>query len=130
MLMPPKVFTYVQSSGAIRNEEGAFVGAGWAGNGTGKNNPDAEDQHDIGPLPCGLYSVGAWEEDHPHLGPIVAHLEQIEGETFGRSGFYIHGPAVESTRYGQESKGCIVVPRTTRLVIKSLSPDQIRVVAQ
>lgn len=123
-----KVLTFEQSSGAIRDEDGMLIGKGWAGHGDGKNNPAMQSVHDIGPLPQGLYDVGAWEEIHPGLGPWVAHLAQVEGETFGRSAFFIHGPAVDPAKYGQESKGCIVVPRQIRLLIKGMNPDQIRVI--
>lgn len=127
--MALKVLTFQQSTGEIRDAEGAFIAKGWAGNHQGKNNPAMQAEHNIGPLPQGLYSVGAWEEQHAHLGPWVAHLQQIEGETFGRDAFYIHGAAVDPSRFGQESKGCIVIPRTGRMIVKAYAPDQIRVIA-
>lgn len=123
-----KTFTYIQRSGAMKNEEGIVIAHGWAGNGAGKNNPDMQSVHSVGPLPQGLYKVGPWEEKHGHLGPIVAHLEQVEGETFGRDAFYIHGPSTGSN-YGEESKGCIVLPRPYRAIVRALGPDFIRVVA-
>lgn len=125
----PKVLTFQQSTGEVRDAEGAFIAKGWAGHGEGKNNPHLQDIHNIGPLPQGLYFVGPWEELHHGLGPWVAHLEQIEGDTFGRSAFYIHGPAVDPSRFGQESKGCIVLPRASRMIVKALAPDQVRVIA-
>jgi hypothetical protein len=54
---------------------------------------------------------------------MVAHLEQIDGDTFGRSGFYFHGPANDPAKYGQESHGCIVVPRAGREIVKSFAPE-------
>lgn len=121
--------TYSQSTGIIHDQDGAIVAFGWAGHGDGKNNPAMQDSHALGPLPQGLYTVGKWEDVHPGLGPIVARLIQVEGETFGRDAFYIHGPAVDPKKYGQESKGCIVVPRVGRLKIKALDPDFVRVLA-
>ena len=67
--------------------------------------------------------MGEWEEKHPGLGPMVAHLEQIEGETFGRNGFYFHGPSSDAAHYGQESMGCIVVPRSGREKVKQAAPE-------
>lgn len=121
--------TFSQSTGIIRSEDGGLVAFGWAGHGEGKNNPALQASRALGPLPQGLYTVGPWEDVHPGLGPIVARLIQVEGETFGRDAFYIHGPAVSLDKYGQESKGCIVVPRAGRLKVKALDPEFVRVLA-
>lgn len=124
---------YSQSSGLVTDSEGTIVAHGWAGNHEGKNNPDMQDKHNIGPLPRGLYRVGPW---HTHgtipgesgrLGPMVAHLEQIEGETFGRSAFFIHGPSSNPVRHGEESQGCIVIPYVERKAVRDLNPDTVTV---
>lgn len=123
----PLTLTYSQSSGLVSKESGEAVTQGWAGNGAGKNNPAMQDVRSTGPLPQGLYSVGAWQS-HPRLGPMAAELMQIEGETFGRSAFFIHGPSLRSEHYGEESRGCIVIPRVGRDLVRSLGPDFIRVI--
>jgi hypothetical protein len=56
---------------------------------------------------------------------MVAELLQVQGETFGRSAFFIHGPS--SKHYGEESMGCIVVPRPGRTHVKELDPKTITV---
>lgn len=119
--------TFQQSTGLITDEAGEVVAHAWAGHGDGLNNPAMQEIHEVGPLPQGVYEVRPWEDNHPPLGPMVAHLVQIEGETFGRDAFYIHGPS--STHYMQESKGCIVVPHVMRQKVHDLAPDFIRVVA-
>lgn len=118
---------YSQSTGTWTKDDGTIVGRGWAGRGEGKNNPSMQHVKSTGPLPRGVYKVGPWEENHPGLGPIVARLTQIEGETFGRDAFYIHGPAMDPAKHGQESKGCTVVPRPDRLKIRDLNPEFVRV---
>ncbi len=129
---------FSQSTGLITQDDGTSVAVGWAGNDSnpenpariqGKLNPAQQALHKIGPLPQGVYSVGAWEEKHAHLGPMVAHLTQTSGETFGRDAFYIHGPDRDPAMYGQESLGCIVVPHTGRQAIKDLAPDTVTVTA-
>lgn len=120
--------TYSQTQGLVLNESGTIVAEGWSGNHTGKNNPDMQAAHNVGPLPQGLYRVGQWQ-DHPRLGPMVVPLTQIEGETFGRSDFWIHGPSTAPSRYGQESEGCIVLPRADRQHVHDLNPGFVRVVA-
>ena len=59
----------------------------------------------------------------PGLGPLVAHLEQVQGDSFGRSGFYFHGPSMDPAHMGQESKGCIVVQHASREKVKQAAPD-------
>lgn len=117
----PKLI-YHQGSGVIEAPDGVRLAFAWAGKGTGKNNPKAQDQKCIGPLPQGLYVVGTWE-DHPRLGKMVCALTQIDGETFGRGSFFIHGASNNPLRYGQESMGCIVVPYTSRLLVKEALPE-------
>ena len=118
---------YDQVTGHITNDEGKLLATGWSGNGDGKNNPAMQDVHSVGPLPQGVYKVCEWEYEHNGLGHDVVAILQVEGETFGRDGFFIHGPAINSEHYGQESKGCIVVPREGRLYIQSLHPDTVTV---
>lgn len=120
--------TYSQTTGKMTDAEGVVVAVGWAGHGEGKNNPAWQHVRNVGPLPQGLYRVDPWEDQHPGLGPMVAHLTMVDGESYGRDGFYIHGPAQDPAKYGEESHGCIVIPRVHRLVVKGLLPAYIEVV--
>ena len=118
---------YDQATGHLTKDDGTLVAVGWAGNGEGKNNPEMQNVHSEGPLPQGGYDVAEWEYEHNGLGHDVVALHQVSGETFDRSDFFIHGPAVNPEHYGQESKGCIVIPREGRLAVKDLRPDTITV---
>lgn len=125
--------TYFQSTGFLINDNGVTVAKGWAGNDSrpdtnpdhihGYNNPDAQNLHNIGPLPQGVYNVGAWGH-YPKVGDNAAPLTQIEGESFGRSGFFIHGPGADPAN---SSEGCIVIPHNERLAVMALRPDTITV---
>lgn len=118
---------YSQSSGEISNSSD-LIGTGWAGRGDCKNQPTMQDQKCEGPLPRGLYTLGAWEDQHPHLGPMVTHLSpDLENEMFGRDGFFIHGPSM-GANYGQESMGCIVLPHDIRLKVKDTGEVRLQVV--
>lgn len=131
-----KTFTYSQSTGHLTDEQGNVVAVGFAGNDSrpgvnpqhipGYCNPEAEAIHLIGPLPRGLYDVGKWQR-YPKVGSYAAPLTQIEGESFGRNGFFIHGPSEEDPL--NSSEGCIVIPHTQRMAVMKLDPDRIRVVA-
>lgn len=120
------LITFSQQRGILTDEEGIFLGLGWAGHGEGKNNPAMQDRRSLGPLPQGLYTVGEWHDDDT-LGPLCARLTQVEGETYKRDGFYIHGPSRDPERWGQESKGCIVIPRLTRDIVATRKPTHIKV---
>lgn len=118
-----------QTTGVISAEDGTIVTHGWSGNHDGKNNPDKQEIPCLGPLPRGTYAIQPWEAHHDHLGPMVAFLKpDPANEMFGRGDFFIHGPANDPTKYGQESKGCIVVPREGRQAVKDLDPDTMVVI--
>lgn len=93
-------------------------GHGYSGIGPGLNNHNFQADHDIGPIPQGKWKIGT-AFDHPHLGPCVMHLNPEEGtETFGRSGFFIHGD--NSKHNHTASHGCIVLdPQLRELISKS-----------
>lgn len=90
----------------------------------GMNNPDEQAVHFIGPLPVGLYRVGTWGT-YPKIGEDSAPLTQIGGETYGRGGFFIHGPGTADPM--NSSEGCIVVPFSDRIKIMAFQPDTITV---
>ena len=103
---------YNQSTGVLIDPAGAKVCEGYSGCGEGKNMPSLQDVRDVGPIPCGSYSVGEPEDTALH-GPFVLPLTPHEGnEMFGRSGFLIHGDSIE--RPGTASKGCVIMPRWAR----------------
>jgi Protein of unknown function (DUF2778) len=105
------MWTYDQRSGAL-SKEGEFVVDGYSGFGEGKDNPDQEQIHDIGPIPKGVYEIGPQHDTDTH-GPHVMSLTPEPGtNTFGRDGFLIHGDSVEHP--GAASHGCIILPRNVR----------------
>jgi len=127
------MLTYSQSTG-IMTRNGEEIARGWAGNDSrpkvnpdrvhGYNNPDAQNLHCIGPLPQGLYKIGEWGV-HPELGAHSAPLTQVSGETYGRSGFYIHGPGADPAN---SSEGCIVIPHDPRLAVEATGETLVQVI--
>ncbi len=82
----------------------------YAGNGSGLNNPNAQNQHNVGPLPQGNYVVGA---PNNRRGPYTRPLTpDPSNNMFGRSGFLIHGD--NAAQNNSASEGCIVAPRDCR----------------
>lgn len=113
---------------------------GWAGNHAGKNNPDMDNIPCVGPLPIGGYTGGScdengvfvegrWEDHHDHLGNMVMFWKpDATNEMHGRGDFFCHGPAQDPAKYGQESRGCTVVPHDDRQKIKDSGVYRLEVV--
>ncbi|MDV5140882.1 tlde1 domain-containing protein [Chimaeribacter arupi] len=105
-------WTYHQSTGEIYHNS-RYRGKGYAGRMTNKNNPDRQQVKGLGPLPRGRYKITA--KTHSK-GPVTLVLEQIEGTTFGRSAFRIHGER-RCPPVGWASEGCIILDRDIREAI-------------
>lgn len=108
--------TWVQAAGKLFGD-GALLGSGYAGgnlgkNPQGKNNPLMQAIHSVGPIPQGRYLIQGPPFVHPSAGPFCLRLLPCAGtDTFGRSGFMVHG---DTPPPGNASEGCIVLPRPVR----------------
>src|ERR1700674_1773199 len=121
------MWTYKISTGVL-SKDGIRVGQGYSGFGPGKNDPATESIPDVGPIPCGLWNIGGAPFDSPTHGPYVLRLDPQKGtETFGRSGFLMHGDSLEHP--GQASKGCIVLPKEVRSAVWQSGDYQLTVVS-
>ena len=88
--------------------------AAYSGRGEGRNNPAMQNRRNIGPLPRGLYAIGAPVATHgPVTLPLTPHRDN---EMNGRSGFLIHGDNAK----GDASRGCIIADRDTRDLIAAM----------
>ena len=115
---------YKQSTGTL-SHDGLYIATGYSGAGDGKNNPDMQDVHNVGPLPRGSYTIGEPSDTKTH-GPYVLHLTPApENEMFGRSAFLIHGDSV--VHPGTASEGCMIFARTVREKIWQSGDRQLEV---
>lgn len=115
-------WVYAQSSGILADPSGAPRGIGYSGHGEGVNETDYQNVPDVGPIPEGSWHISEPIDTESH-GPFVLPLSPLAGtETFGRSGFLIHGDEVEAPGQRLASRGCIILPRAVREAIWS-SPD-------
>jgi hypothetical protein len=118
------VWIYSQSYGQL-SRDGVRVGCGYSGCGAGLNNPELQDEHSLGPIPRGTYYIGKPRDTETH-GPFVLPLTPVPGtQTFGRSGFLIHGD--NSLGNHTASKGCIVMGPVIRHAIASSGDFEIQV---
>lgn len=109
---------FKQSNGVLTHGDD-FTGVGYSGTGDGRDNPDMQEVHNVGPIPCGEYTIGDAHADGK-LGPCVMNLDPKPGtETFGRSLFRIHGNNVSN----DASHGCIVMGPSIRQAV-SASEDR------
>ena len=108
-------WNYKQSTGGV-SHDGEFITTGYAGIVPGLNDPTAQAQPFVGPLPQGTYTIGAVVQNGGHMGPYVIPLEPWSAnQMFGRAGFFIHGdnPAMDHSA----SDGCIILDHTSRMTI-------------
>ncbi len=118
------MFTYRQASGVL-DDDGAIIGVGYSGAPAGKNNPSMQSVPCVGPLPCGMYTIGAPFDSAEH-GPHAMHLTpDPENEMFGRSGFLIHGDSIEHP--GAASEGCMIMARNVRNLVSSSACKRLEV---
>jgi RHS repeat-associated protein len=103
--------TYSQSGGALDCYDD-LTGShylhckGYSGNGSGLNNPAAQDQENVGPIPQGNYTIGnPTNEKGPWTFPLIPDSSNV---MYGRGGFLIHGD--NSSHDNSASEGCIVIP--------------------
>ena len=91
---------------------------GYAGTrGSARNNPDAQDRINEGPIRRGEYTIGH-SFTHPHAGRGTRRLTPSPTNDMGnRSGFLMHGDS--ASHPGDASNGCPVLPPTCR----SAPPD-------
>jgi hypothetical protein len=107
---------YSQSTGALVNPTGSGVWIGYSGRGAGLNNPVEQTVEGVGPIPQGEWTIGSFFDDPGGKGPIVAHVTPVAStDTFGRSGFMIHGDNADANHTASE--GCIILPRVVREMV-------------
>jgi hypothetical protein len=120
------MWTYQQKSGCLWHDLD-FVADGYSGKNAGLNNPLLQEVHNVGPIPQGIYKIVCWYPSDYELGPTVAVLVQVVGESFGRSGFRIHGD--NSARNHTASEGCIILDHATRIRMQYSNDQVIEVTA-
>lgn len=92
-----------------------WLGTCYSGAGEGKNNPAMQNIHNVGPIPCGMYTIGK-AYGSTKTGPLTIELTpDASNEMFGRSEFRIHGD--NKAMNGTASEGCIIASLGIRVRI-------------
>lgn len=121
-------WSYAQKTGEIQ-QDGKPVATGYSGAGPGKNNPEMERVPNIGPIPQGNWTIAGPPIDTANHGPYVLTLKpEADTQTFGRTGFLMHGDSIESP--GCASQGCVIMPRPIREQVWKSGDRDLQVVAE
>ena len=120
------MWVWSQRDGTMTKADlGTEVFSGYSGAPEAKNDPARQAEHNVGPIPVGVYSIAAPVDTLLH-GPFVLGLTpDPRNQMFGRSGFLIHGDSIVNP--GSASEGCIILPRPAREAIHA-SGDSLLVV--
>ena len=107
------MWIYEQATGKLKDASGAVVAIGYSGRyPDGKNNPQAQDLEDVGPIPRGHYRIGAPVDTVTHGAYVLPLGPAVGNQMFGRVGFLIHGDSVFAP--GTASEGCVILSRDIR----------------
>jgi hypothetical protein len=119
------MWTWIQT-GLLIGPDGSRS-PGYSGKGACKNQPEAQDIKNWGPIPCGVYRIGDPHDSADH-GPFVLPLTpDSANEMFGRDSFLIHGDSISAP--GTASEGCIILPRPIREKIATSGDRELQVIA-
>ena len=121
------MWLYEQSTGKLSSTESAFVAFGYSGADAGKNNPAMQSVRELGPIPHGIYAIGAPFDSLEH-GPFALRLApDAANEMFGRSGFLMHGDSHEHP--GCASRGCVILPLEARRAVAASADRELHVIS-
>lgn len=122
------MWTYAQKTGDLL-QDGRLVATGYSGFDDGKNNPAMQAVPDVGPIPQGDWTIEGPPINTAEHGPFVLTLAPTPGtNTFGRSGFLMHGDAIHAP--GSASKGCIIMDRSAREQVWNSGDTDLEVVPE
>lgn len=118
---------YEQASGRFLDPTGTLLAKGYSGQPPHVNDATAQSLHDLGPIPQGMWQAVELIPESTTHGPFVIRLEPYsETETFGRSGFMIHGDS--KSQPGYASMGCIILSKDIRELFWSSQDHDLQVV--
>ncbi len=116
------MITFTISTGRLTRDDGTDIGPAYSGAPGSVDDPSTTAVRQHGPIPVGTWGIGD-PVDLPHLGPFCLPLSpNAETNTFGRSGFFVHGD--NGAHNESASEGCIVTAPTIRQAVAA-DPDKL-----
>lgn len=128
------MWVYVQRTGnlyAVGLGFQSLLAGGYSGFGDDPNDPEAQCVADLGPIPCGKWSIGELIDNVTQTGVVLVSSMRLtpssETDVCGRSGFLIHG----DNSAGLASSGCIIITnQSSRAQIGTSGDKVLRVIAE
>ena len=121
-------WTYEQSTGYLTAPDGSLTASGYSGHPPCVNSPQDQFRSDLGPIPEGAWTIETPHTD-PEKGPVVMALTPAAGtNTFGRSGFLIHGDLIGEAGEHLASHGCIILAHPVREEIAASEDKDLQVI--
>ncbi len=124
------MWTYVQSTGIIRDPGGLVLTTGYSGQPPYANSPADEWRVGLGPIPAGTWDVTALAVTTENHGPYVLFLDpRSDVNLYLRDGtsFRVHGERLAPPP-GFASEGCIVAARLAREAIWTSTDHVVKVI--
>ena len=123
------MWIYVQSSGQLLHD-GKKISQCYSGHGEHKNCPASQNLKGLGPIPCGIYTIGLPFDSTTH-GPFCLPLIPDPTNTmWGRSAFLIHGERKPPAKPGMASLGCIIAGLSVRHAMAASGDSLLKVVSE
>lgn len=132
------MYTYSQGAHTLSKDGVLITSGAYSGYQFGLNNPIAQDDPDIGPIPEGTYKWGKLLAVGPgHTGTNVLPIEPDEATRAailaigrGPDSFFGHGDTASDVALHLElaSRGCIIMPLVFRLKIAESGDTDLTVV--
>jgi hypothetical protein len=96
--------------------DGVYVASGYAGHGSGVNNPSMQGVNSVGPIPTGTYRIERQQDNVTGSGLRLRASMRLtpvpSNSMHGRAGFLIHGD--NGRRNRSASEGCMIFDRDVR----------------
>jgi hypothetical protein len=121
------MWIWCSATGALLDAQRQNKAYGYAGRGSGVNNPDLQHVKGIGPLPEAVYVIAPPRDSDVTGAYSLPLIPQVGSELYGRSSFAVHGDS--HSHPGEASHGCIVLTRAQREKIWASDDHVLRVVA-
>lgn len=109
------------------DQEARTVATGYSGSGIHKNDPDSQALANLGPIPCGRYTIGAPQDTVTHGPYVLPLMPHVGNEMHMRSHFLIHGDSVVTP--GSASEGCVILSRAVRQLVWESNDHLLEVVS-
>lgn len=114
---------YEQATGKLSLNK-QYLATGYSGHPPYVNDPSAQERKGQGPIPCGLWVMEKPFDSLKH-GPCCIPLTPgPDTNTFGRSGFLMHGDNKEHLGEHVASEGCMIMPPNIRH-LAAKHPDRV-----